>query len=60
MCFCSGPCTIAYIFISVDYQQAQDIAYSLCWMMWVQRRRHRSGIGPALDRVSRLMRFMCC
>ena len=26
-------------------------------LMWVQRRRHWSGIGPALYRVSRLMRF---
>ena len=24
-------------------------------LMWAQRRRHWSGIGPALDRVSRLM-----
>ena len=26
-------------------------------LIWVQRRRHWSGIGPALYRVSRLIRF---
>ena len=29
-------------------------------LMWVQHRKHWSGIGPALDRVSRLMRFQGC
>ena len=29
-------------------------------LMWVQRRTHWSGIGPDLDRVSRLMRFQGC
>ena len=29
-------------------------------LMWVQRRRHWADIGPALDRVSRLMRFRGC
>ena len=29
-------------------------------LMWVQCRRRWSGIGPALDRVSRLMRFQGC
>ena len=34
------------LFINVDYQQAQDIQLVLVWC----------GIGPALDRVSRLIR----
>ena len=29
-------------------------------LMWVQRHRHWSGIGPVLDRVPRLMRFQGC
>ena len=29
-------------------------------LMWVQRRRHWSGIEPVFDRVPRLMRFRGC
>ena len=55
MCVCSLRPMRKYIFINVDYQQEQDTACVV--LMWVQRRRHWSGIEPATPSLPRLRTY---